>query len=568
MDCEIITGLKTVKSQSYHLLTGIKTTKRTIYFKDFGDLPSCNLTPSLELEYSHIDYYSNSFIIPIPTYNGFPLLNSDCPTERYEVTDDDVISFLKTKHYPASVTISNVLYDILQNSKVQLYSYEDLPTQELLTYELPFTAQPYTPNTHLKINTNEITSYPSDIPLHLYQDMINNNPIIFDKEKTDELYNNALDVTSKINTFLQKKFNVPYIDWTGVKKGNYDLVTLLSNNSKGLIPLYKHYNKRTNRISLTLDNLEFYQKTIQDEEVNYFVQCIHKHKTLSRTMSTIKKSIIDRDYKITPTITSSDTYRLQTSNPNPQGFTNEIKSLITTKEGFKLLKLDVKGQDVHNLFEVVLQNPTLKEYYKNSKEPYFSILKYLGYNETEELKKIVKVPLLGILNGMGLKTAMSRVHPQYHQLVQDVYNLINTDKGYTTVKRRVSFLASTPTKRKLGYIGLSSIAVPKPHSNIENSILNSIFQLTSSEIFRLSLWAFLKHLKQGLIRINNQVVSEQDLYINLCVHDECIIYYKDIYNDKDIEDIIKYYFLPTVNNWSEMNGEIISGLKSYPRKEV
>ena len=122
---------------------------------------------------------------------------------------------------------------------------------------------------------------------------------------------------------------------------------------------------------------------------------------------------------------------------------------------------------------------------------------------------------------------------------------------------------------KKGFVGLANTVSSKEKQrsfNIFNSVLNANFQLTSSEIFRLSIWAFINHIYNNKIRTSTRVLSPDDLSVILCIHDEVIFIYKDDLLDSEVEDIISYYILPQINNWSPMNGKITVGLTHYVKE--
>ena len=81
--------------------------------------------------------------------------------------------------------------------------------------------------------------------------------------------------------------------------------------------------------------------------------------------------------------------------------------MIMAPSGYKVMTIDISGQEVHILLFGIMRNKELQRLYIEIGDPYYAILKFLGYPQTPEYKAYVKVPVLGCTNGMELETMIT-----------------------------------------------------------------------------------------------------------------------------------------------------------------
>ena len=207
-------------------------------------------------------------------YNKIPLLYSDIPTKRYNVTDLEIITYLKNAEditYSNRRLVKQIHYNSINMCKTSLYDYSEFSSEQLAQLPLPDKEMdsPYTPNLRLKINTDNILSFNPTIASSFYQNSINKYHICFNEEETKRRYDTNKERMKYINKTLCKFFNVELINWSGRKYTYNHYGNLLVEKSNGAIPKYKHYNANTGNITMKTSDLEYYLNTLPNlEEYN------------------------------------------------------------------------------------------------------------------------------------------------------------------------------------------------------------------------------------------------------------------------------------------------------------
>ena len=571
---ESIIKFTVVKSENFHILTKIVTDKHVYYLNDFLKADGSKFKPRL-VNTIYTKFF-NGIDLKIPTFTtqeGGLLLYSDIYTERYEISDDILFNYLSSTNISTTTgkrVVIDRVYDILEDCKSNLNDYSGFDNYELATVPLPkCLEEPYSPNNHLKICKEDITFFNRTIPLRMLENVINSKfPILLDRKRVDAY---ASEVEIKLQqslNFLYQKFNVSSIDWGRTNVPN-NFVVLFVNYCRNAVSYSKHIKGRS--VTLTKNHLLAYQKEFSAiPDLLSVVNGLLDYKEMSYSFSIIKSIVhtpmkTNDYYRFQPDLVDTNTYRIQTQDPNIQGWQPKLRSFIVPPRGYKLADIDIKGQDLHALFGL-LHNQELRTLYEEMQDPYNAVLKYLGYELDKEKRDVAKVPILGITNGMSENTAMSRVPPHYASMIKQIFELITNDEGYRILKDNAYTIFNNYRPIKRGYIGLiSSVDVDgKRDYSIKNSIINANFQLTSSEIFRLTIWAFYNHLYRGVIKLKDgTVLKPDDFVIGISIHDEYIFYYRDTISDEEAKSIIEFYTLPIIDNRKPMFGHIRVGLDHY-----
>lgn len=296
---------------------------------------------------------------------------------------------------------------------------------------------------------------------------------------------------------------------------------------------------------------------------------LQKQKGLKQILDLISYNDVDLEKKeivyLHPNLEFTETYRVVTSNPNIQGKTGEIKSLIEAPKGYKFITLDISGQEVHILLNGILEDKKLLEYYIELGDPYFAILKRVGLEPTKENKKIAKIPVLGIMNGMGKQRAIEETNnPDF---VNKIYNLITQDSGFikkvtTYTEQQIAEAKTTKICTAKGLLGgcirefiyypKGKWGVPKgeKYNDPKTTLQNGFFQITAAEITGYSMLKFMDYI------FDNVEGGFNSIRPVVTIHDEFVIMCKDEFEEKAIE-LTKKFLLPIVRDWSRFEGEIL-----------
>lgn len=570
---ENIIKLTVLKSPSIQILSKITTDKHIYYIKDFKSITPFKFNN--ELVYTIYRKYikGNSLFIPtLTTKEGALLLYTDIYTERIECSDDFLINyFMHNGDYNTTGVrvINDEVYKLYEECKVSLNDFSNYDNYELATIELPKCLQtPYSPNNHLHILKEDIIYFYSNIPLLMLSNVIKDKfPVLLDRAGVDKYYNQIKEVKENTYKELCRIFNVVDIDFGRTNCFN-NYVVLFVNYCGSLINSYKHIKGKYT--TLSKQDLLSYQKEYSNiPDIYNIVSLLLQYKDASYNFSKLNKIVFtpmktDEHYIFQPDLIDTNTFRIQTVDPNIQGWQPKLRSFIVPPKGYKLADIDIKNQDLHSLFGC-LHNQELIQLYEEMQDAYYAVIKYLGYEIDKDKRTAAKVPILAITNGMSEGNAYSQIEARYKPMVKQIFELITNDSGYMKLLDNTQIAISNYKPMKRGYFGLISEvdANTKRRYEIENSILNANFQMTSSEIFRLTIWAFYNHLYKGLIKIKGRTLKPDDFVIGLSIHDEYIFYYRDFIDDEDAKDLIQYYALPIINNRKPMFGHIRVGLNHY-----
>lgn len=267
----------------------------------------------------------------------------------------------------------------------------------------------------------------------------------------------------------------------------------------------------------------------------------------------------------------SETRRLTTNTPNIQGKNSRIKSLIIPRsENRSIVAIDIKSQEVLILIFSVLQNENLKRLVLETGDCYKAFAIEAGIEYTPETKKLIKIPILSIMNGRT-KQSIDAIFrgtegdiSENMKIGDTIYNLIVNDPGYVAAKQRAK---SEADKTKFGGTalrnGLFGTVVPAEKKTVYGSdynsrlrqALNSNFQLTASEITSYCLESMLVDLYN---KTNKFGLSLEQLTPIVPIYDEVVFDIDNEVKDEAIE-LIKFYMLPKVEGWIPMKEELTCG---------
>lgn len=260
------------------------------------------------------------------------------------------------------------------------------------------------------------------------------------------------------------------------------------------------------------------------------------------------------------------TNRVTTNRPNIQGQTKVIKSYIRgSRKGRKILSIDIKAQEVMILIFGVLQNDRLKKLVLNNKDPYKSFAICAGLCDedtfTQELKDLIKVPVLSVMNGKSERNIKLELAGNEH-VADVILELITQDPGYKRIEaiareeqRKCSKSRSYNVVRR-GLFGTekSEFDAEQTGSAFTQSI-NANFQMTASEILCYGLNCMIIDLGT---EENKYGLSIDQLTPQVTIYDEVIFEYDEEVEEQAIE-LVNFYICPQVEGWLEMSGTITTG---------
>ena len=122
---------------------------------------------------------------------------------------------------------------------------------------------------------------------------------------------------------------------------------------------------------------------------------------------------------IHPILEMVSTGRLSTNSPNVQGWVNTVKKQIKAPKGYKIISMDIAGQDAHILVWGIMDNKSLKEGYLKYSDAYKAFLHAAGMPILKTLRKMVKVPVLALMNGMSYRGIQANLKEAYENLSKD-----------------------------------------------------------------------------------------------------------------------------------------------------
>lgn len=285
-------------------------------------------------------------------------------------------------------------------------------------------------------------------------------------------------------------------------------------------------------------------------------QFIVKNNLNAFNLSNIQTNVLT----CSPRINIANTGRMTTSNPNIQGFVNIVKKCMIADEGWKIVSMDITGQEAHILLFGIMENKKLTEGYMKYKDPYKAFLHAADMGITPAIRKMVKVPVLAAINGMSIGGLKSRLRETYNKMDEEsrkeidkhggyehigttIYNLINNDSGYQKiVVNHTKKLGTKEAVRK----GLFGSEFPLNNSSTKNGKINQLkngfFQVTAAEILSLSIKTLLD------MNIENKIKFLVPIY------DEVVLMVKDDGELGDNLAIIENTFKPIVDNWARFQG--------------
>ena len=261
------------------------------------------------------------------------------------------------------------------------------------------------------------------------------------------------------------------------------------------------------------------------------------------------------------------TMRITTSNPNFQGMPTDIKRLIKGRnENKKILTIDIKAQEVMILIFGILKNKTLKDLVLVNGDPYksFAICAGLCGEEdfTEELKELIKVPVLSVMNGKSKGNIIAEMRGN-EKVAETILKLITEDPGYLDIVK----IARKEQKRckesgeygvmRRGLFGtkVQSQDPGDKRGSAYTQSLNANFQVTAAEIVSYGLTSMILDLKD---KSNKHGLSIEQMTPLLPIYDEVVIEY-DKDKEKEVIDLATFYLCPQVEGWLELSGDISVG---------
>lgn len=265
-------------------------------------------------------------------------------------------------------------------------------------------------------------------------------------------------------------------------------------------------------------------------------------------------------YNMKPTINVGDTGRMTTSNPNIQGFVNVVKKCIRADEGWKVVSMDITGQEVHILIFGIMESELLKEGYVKYKDPYKAFLHLANIPITPATRKIIKVPVLATINGMSLAGIKGQLTTKFRELSPEeqkeikehggavemgttIFNLINDDPGYKALVLNHAAKVDTPEGMRTGLFGSKFPVNSKSTKNGKiNQLKNGFFQVTAAEILSLSI--------QKLLDSD----MHDEIKFLVPIYDEVVLMVKDDGNIENRVNFIDNIFKPIVDDWVRFRG--------------
>ena len=262
-----------------------------------------------------------------------------------------------------------------------------------------------------------------------------------------------------------------------------------------------------------------------------------------------------------PSFEYGTTFRLSTNNPPIQGLQAELKECIGGLEGYDIITVDMKGQELNPLICEYTNIPGLKEIYMKTGDPYISMMRVLGCPETKLYRSLIKVPMLGIPRGQTRFGSFNKVNLEYDlskdkafaDIISGVHDLIENDPVYkATIKEAVSTQKNSIRKYTKGVFGTIQVIEEKgPHWKMANKIKNGFLQITGAELIALSFTEFMRRIytKYGDFSIARPLVT---------IHDEIVaIARKDVADE--VENELIDCCTPKVNDWVRMQSECKRG---------
>ena len=427
-----------------------------------------------------------------------------------------------------------------------------------------------------------------------------NYGVPFSKELVSSGYQSAYAKEKELKEYLTKEYayigGYEYIDFTGRGFISPHIANIIYTYYKDCLPSPNPFETKVKRGGST--NSEY---TVKDEIVNNVRDIIHSRtndtdlidkfielKDTSKFLRSIDQIFdwylrdkTDNDYfPVNPTSEVKDTFRLATNNPNIQGKPKAVKEMIMAPSGYKVMTIDISGQEVHILLFGIMRNKELQRLYIEIGDPYYAILKYLGYPQTPEYKAYVKVPVLGCMNGMELETMITDMGYQRFtndieqernnelilELATAIKNLIEKDEGFQeVVQSHVDSQKNRDNAVAVGLFGTERI-IPKfkkgkavSSASRRNMLRNGFFQITASEIVSLSLQALIHYIMN-----NEHGITFDDFRPVISIYDEFVFIYKEEL-EAEAYEIVDNFMRPKVENWARFRGEIITG-KYYGHK--
>lgn len=278
------------------------------------------------------------------------------------------------------------------------------------------------------------------------------------------------------------------------------------------------------------------------------------------------KELIEGDiFTIHPTKSMAKTFRLQDKDPNLAGMQAGMKECITAYGTMQVGNVDIKGQEIGCLVSKHMSNKELIKLIEHTGDPYNSFLMTIGIEPTPLLRQAIKVPVLGIMRGMSSYGAKDRInetislkeHPEIIQAVDKLFMLIEGDPVYReTVIEFKNNQKRKPIKTTRGAFGTIQ-TITKPYGNLDNQIMNGVFQITGAELCAI-----------GAVYFQNEASRRFGGYDKVrlisTIMDEYIILYEQEFEDGVLE-LLEEAATPIVDDWVRSRCEISHG-KHYKAK--
>lgn len=413
---------------------------------------------------------------------------------------------------------------------------------------------------------------------YMLQAIQNSFGVCFDAEMVRKFYldrSNKLDV---ITNFLLKEYGCLVINFNARKctEGHfgYHLCKCI-----GIDPYkYRKSNGDMEFKKETLEQLEqeYSTRLEQGEDVSYALNIIQKNleaysiKTDLKLIKEIFEGINNKHrcdhleggkiLNFHCTIAESETKRFTTQRPNIQGKTAAIKSMIRGRSKNRtIVAVDIKAQEPVILVFGVMQNKELQRLTLTYNDCYHAFADLIGVEYTPEMKSIIKVPILSIMNGkseLNIRKEMS----QYLDIAEKLLDLIYNDPGYMHIYElaKVESKKARPVRRGLFGTEVEATKTGKYGDSVgtrRRQSINGNFQTTASEIVATCLHAMIF----DLIAEENKYNLTLEQVTPVCtIYDEVLFDVDNEVLDEAIE-LIKFYMLPTVQGWATMAGEITQG---------
>lgn len=289
----------------------------------------------------------------------------------------------------------------------------------------------------------------------------------------------------------------------------------------------------------------------------------------SEVGKSLPQKLRDEIYYIFPDYEIADTGRITTNTPNIQGEPPKVKSLIQAPEGYKILQMDITGQEVHILIEGIMNNQKVKNNYAELNDPYRAIMKEAGLELSDVIRSASKVPILALMNGMSLQSMVSDImskelvvdgdlmtEDEAREIALKLIKTVERDEGFiSTIDTFVNSQTNSPNPVRRGLMGTELTAYKKGENparvdknKLRRRVRNGFFQTTAAEIMVMCIMEINYRFVQAGLSLNQARILAP-------IYDELVVLAKDE-NILQVKQIMEDVLLCKVDNWAPFKGEV------------